>query len=193
MERLLACKHLVQQHPQRPDVGPMIDSLGGLALILDPGYEVVVCDDAGRKTRGRVSSISGEEVVVTRKGRFFRWFRSPLFDVFASEEDLPFGADRITRIDIVDSTWNGTAIGAAVGSGLMFGLWQAATHTNDFPAGFLYAWFAGAAPVVGIAAGHDIDLAINESVYERPSNIPRLTVAPLLGRHRGGLMLLVSF
>ena len=66
------------------------------------------------KTRGRVVSISGEEVVVTRRRRFFGFFRSP--------EELVFGADSITRVDIVDSTRNGTLQGLAVGAGLSVGL-----------------------------------------------------------------------
>ena len=56
---------------------PVTDSLDALTLILDPGYEVVVRDEAGRKTRGRVSFISGEEVVVINRPRLFRYLRSP--------------------------------------------------------------------------------------------------------------------
>ena len=88
------------------DGAPVTDSFGELALILEPGYQVVVWDEAGRKTQGRVLSISGEEVVVTRRRRFLGFFRSP--------EELVFGADSITRVEIVDSTWNGAFIGAAV-------------------------------------------------------------------------------
>ena len=161
------------------------ESFEALNAILDPGYEVVVWDEAGRKTRGRVVSISGEEVVVTRRRRFFGRFRSL--------EELVFGADSITRVEIVDSTRNGVAVGAAVGTGLAFGLWTAALHTNDFGEAFLYAYLAGGALVFGPIAGHDIDLAINESIYERPSPAPRVTVAPLIGRDRRGLMAVVSF
>ena len=162
---------------------PVTDSFDALALILEPGYEVVVWDEEGRKTRGRVLSISGEEVVVTRRRRFFGRFRSL--------EELVFGADSITRVEIVDSTWNGIAIGTVVGTGLVFGLWQAALHTDD-DAAYLYAYLAGGALLSPIV-GHDIDLEINESIYERPSPAPRVTGAPLIGRDRRGLMAVVSF
>ena len=80
-------------------------------------------DEAGRKTRGRVSSIFGEEVVVTRRRRWFGSFRSP--------EELVFGADSITRVDIVDSTWNGALIGAAIAPALVYGIWR--WEDNTFP------------------------------------------------------------
>ena len=161
------------------------ESFEALNAILEPGYEVVVWDEEGRKTRGRVLSISGEEVVVTRRRLFFGRFRSL--------EELVFGADSITRVEIVDSTWNGIAIGTVVGTGLVFGLWQAVLHTKDDDAAFLYAYLAGGALVLRPIAGHEIDLAINESIYERPSPAPRVTVAPLIGRDQKGLAVRVGF
>ena len=34
--------------------------------------------------------------------------------------------------------------------------------------------------------GHAIDLSIDEPIYERPSQEPRVTVVPLIGRHGNG-------
>ena len=87
------------------------ESFEALHEILDPGYEVVVWEEAGRKRLGRVLSISGEEVVVKGKRRWFGNIRSL--------EELVFGADSITRVDIVDSTWNGALIGAAAALGVV--------------------------------------------------------------------------
>ena len=163
---------------------PVTDSFEALNSILDPGYEVVVRDEAGRKTRGRVSSISGEEVVVINRPRLFGYLRSP--------QEHAFRADAVTRVEIVDSTWNGIAIGAAVGVGLAFGLWQG-TDTDDFGVGLLYFVSATAALPASMLAGRDIDLSINESIYERPSPAPRVTVAPLIGRDQRGFAVRVSF
>ena len=166
---------------------PVTDSFEALNSILDPGYEVVVWDEAGRKTRGRVSSISGEEVVVTRRRRWFGSFRSP--------EELVFGADSITRVDIVDSTWNGALIGAAIAPALVYGVWRC--EDNTFPDSNLKG--AGTMLVGGmgafllIHAGHHIDLSNNESIYERPSQASRVTVAPLIGRDQKSLAVRVSF
>ena len=161
------------------------ESFEALNEILDPGYEVVVWDEAGRKTRGRVSFISGEEVVVINRPRLFRYLRSP--------QEHAFRADAVTRVEIVDSTWNGIAIGTVVGTGLAFGLWQAALHTKDDGAAYLYAYLALGALPASMLAGRDIDLSINESIYERPSPAPRVTVVPLIGRDQKGLAVRVSF
>ncbi len=166
---------------------PVTDSFEALNSILDPGYEVVVRDEAGRRTRGRVSSISGEEVVVTRRRRWFGSFRSP--------EELVFGADSITRVDIVDSTWNGALIGAAIAPALVYGIWR--WEDNTFPDSNLRGagtmLIGGMGAFLLIHAGHLIDLSNNESIYERPSQAPRVTIAPLIGRDQKGLAVRVSF
>ena len=59
--------------PNRPRVGvdqllnghPVTASFDELQAILDSGYEVVVTDDAGRVRRGRVASISRDQLVMT--------------------------------------------------------------------------------------------------------------------------------
>ena len=58
--------------PNRPRVGvdqllnghPVTASFDELQAILDSGYEVVVTDDAGRVRRGRVASISRDQLVM---------------------------------------------------------------------------------------------------------------------------------
>ncbi len=164
-------------------VGQLVAPYG----ILEPGYEVVVWDEEGRKTRGRVLSISGEEVVVTRRRRFFGRFRSL--------EELVFGADSITRVDIVDSTWNGALIGAAIAPALVYGIWL--WEDNTFPDSNLKgagtAYLGSASVLMAILVGHGIDLSINESIYERPSQASRVTVTPLIGRYQKGLAVRVGF
>ena len=95
---------------------PVTDSFEALNAILDPGYEVVVRDEAGRKTRGRVLSISGKEVVVMTEPRYFRPFRSP--------QEHAFRANDVTRVEIVDSTWKGAFIGAAIAPALVYGIYR---------------------------------------------------------------------
>ena len=91
---------------------PVTESFDALTSILDPGYEVVVRDEAGRKPRGRLLSISGEEVVVSRRRIGLLW----------SPKKVMFAVDSIARVDIVDSTWDGIAIGAAAGVGVVLGV-----------------------------------------------------------------------
>ena len=153
-----------------------------------PSYEVIVWDEAGRKTRGRVLLISSEEVVVMTEPRYFRPFRSP--------QEHPFRANDVTRVEIVDSTWKGTLIGAARAPALVYGIYRwedsAVPDSNNMKG---LATFVGGSlsTMAAILIGRAIDLSINESIYAQPSRVTHITVAPLIGRDRGGLMVLVSF
>jgi hypothetical protein len=83
----------------------------GLPRILRVGQEVKVRDESGRTTRGKCVSISENELVVA--GRQYP------FPQFRSRKERVFAKDVVRRIDIVDSTWNGAAIGAAVGAAFL--------------------------------------------------------------------------
>ena len=129
---------------------PVTDSIDALTSILDPGHEVIVWDEAGRKTRGRASSVSGQEVVVTRRRRFFGSFRPP--------EELVFGADSITRVEIVDSVWEGGLIGAGAGAATYLAwLWNCSAPTDCTYAWGLAALFFGG---VGSAIGSLVDYSL---------------------------------
>jgi hypothetical protein len=161
-----------------------------LHTVLDTGYEVVVHDEAGRKTRGRVSSISDDQILVDTQGT------TPLLRSMRPAVEHRFPADSVTRIDTVDSTWNGTLIGAAVGVGLAFGIhrWEesAVPDSNDLK-GLLTLVFGGMSIAISSGAGHLIDLSMNDPIYERPSRTPRVSLVPLIGRERIGLMARVHF
>ena len=165
-------------------------SFDALHAILDTGCEVVVRDAAGRKTRGRVSSISDDQIVIFREGA------TPFLRLINPAVERRFPVDSVTRIDMVDSTWNGTFIGAAVGVGLAFGIsrWEetAVPNSNNLK-GLGTLVFGGLSIVVSSAVGHLIDLSMNAPIYERPSQTPRISFVPLLGRERIGLMARVHF
>ena len=160
-----------------------MESFDTLVTVLEPGYEVVVWDESGDRTRGPLLSISGEEVVVSRRRLGLLW----------SPEEVMFAADSIARVDIVDSTWNGIAIGAAVGVGVVLGVGAWESRQPDSNLKGMATFIAILGLPLSMRMGHDIDLYINEPIFERPSQEPRVTVAPLLGRNRGGLMVMVSF
>jgi hypothetical protein len=165
-------------------------SFDALHAILDTGYEVVVRDSAGRKARGRVSSISDDQIVIFEEGT------TPLLRLTKSAVERRFPADSVTRIDIVDSTWNGTLIGAAAGVGLAFGIsrWEeSAVPNSNSMKGLGTLVFGGLSIVVSSAVGHLIDLSMNAPIYERRSQTSRISLVPLLGRERIGLMARVHF
>ena len=90
---------------------PTPTSFDALSAILETGHEVIVTDDGGRRTRGRVSSISSSQLVLVRKR-----FR------FSRPETRSFAGESITRIRIVDPTRNGGMLGAAAAVGLLAAL-----------------------------------------------------------------------
>lgn len=149
---------------------PMPGSFDELQAILDSGYEVIVRDTEGHKTRGLVSSLSDDQIVIlVRERPFFR----------VRETQRIFNADSVTRIDIVDSTWKGGLIGAAVGIGLMSGYvaWRrGAENGSPYEAGL-----AIGIPWISIGLGVSIDALINSAIYERPSQGPRVILTPMLG------------
>lgn len=165
-------------------------SFDELPPILEPGYEVVVWDAAGRKTRGRVSSISADQVVVYQRAA------SPLLRRFNPPRDRLFPADSVTRIDIVDSTWNGALIGALAAPVLVFGIhrWEeAAVSDSSSMKGIATVVFGGISAALAIGIGQKIDSSINKPVFQRRRGDPPVTLAPLLEPTRTGVLVRVRF
>jgi hypothetical protein len=164
-------------------------SFGELQPILEPGYEVVVWDATGHKTRGRVSSISRDQVVVYQRAA------SPLLRLFIPPKERAFPADSVTRIDIVDSTWNGALIGAAIAPVLVFGIHQweeTAVSDSNSQKGLATVVFGGISAVLAIAIGQRIDLSVNQPVL-RQRGVPRVTLTPWLEPTRKGVLAWVRF
>jgi hypothetical protein len=155
------------------------ESFGALRSILEPGHEVQVADETGRATRGKVVSISSQRLVISRPRFFWR------------AEELAFTTDRVSTIDIIDPIWNGALIGAGIGVAATFATCQGKKYENRT---FCFA-FAGPAFLVvpAIAVGALVDRSINDSIYERPSQGPRVTIAPSFGRGVMGVSAHVSF
>jgi hypothetical protein len=165
-------------------------SFGELPPILQPGYEVVVWDATGHKTRGRVSSISGHQVVIYRRAA------SPFLRLFNSPKDRVFPADSVARIDIVDSTWNGALIGAAIAPVLVYGIhrWEeTAVSDSNSMKGMATVVFGGISAVLAIAIGQRIDLSMNQPIYQRQRGIPQVTLAPWLEPTRKGVVARIRF
>ncbi len=169
---------------------PVLASFEKLEPMLERGHEVVVWDAAGRKTRGRVSSISAEQVVVHQRAA------SPLLRLFNTPTDRQFPADAVARIDIVDSTWNGALIGAAVAPVLVFGIhrWEeAAVSDANSMKGMATVALGGLSAVLAIGIGQKIDASINQPVYQRRRGLPPVTLMPWLEPTRRGVLAQVRF
>lgn len=155
------------------------DSFAVLQPMLGAGHEIVVTDEAGRVRRGRLASLSPDQLVMASPVAAGAWEAMlPLYfpadlglvlkrALFRSRERV-FTEGSVTRIDIVDSTRNGTAIGAAVGIGIVAGVFQ---WERGRPDSTLKGMATSLAFVVGlpvsIRVGHVLDRAINKPIYQR--------------------------
>ena len=180
-------------------------SFEALQPLLDSGYEVVVTDDAGRVRRGRVASISRDQLVMASPVAAGSWEALlPLYwpldlgvvfkrRFFRSRERV-FAEGSVRRIDIVDSTRNGTAVGAAVGAGFVAGVYQWERRQPDSSLrGFATALAVLWGFPTSLRMGHVLDRAINEPIYERQPGRPQVTVSPWLGRDVKGVVAQVHF
>jgi hypothetical protein len=184
---VLAVLCAVELSAQPPPVGPdhllkgqePTDSFAALQPLLASGQEIVVTDDAGRVRRGRLASLSGDQLVIASPVAAGVWEAMlPLYfpvdvglilkrGLFRSG-DRAFAEGSVRRIDVVDSTRNGTLIGAAVGVGIVAGVFQ---WERGRPDSTLKGVATSLAFVVGLPVsmriGHVLDRAINKPIYRR--------------------------
>jgi len=82
---------------------PPASSFNALQQLLTSGEHLIVRDSSGQTTKGRFVSLSGGELEIVRR----RWnFRT---------ERRTWREDAVARIQHEDPTWDGGALGAAVG------------------------------------------------------------------------------
>jgi hypothetical protein len=163
---------------------PLPSTFDDLAGFLVPGHEVVVRDATGRKKRGWMSTLSGDQIVIFTQGA------SPFLRLFSPPQELMFPADSVTRIDIVDSTANGVLLGVVAGAGIMTALVQANKEelrtSNLAPAGYALLSVVSFAP--SIYVGQLIDKMKNKPIYERRFRASRVALAPFVAGHTAGVM-----
>jgi hypothetical protein len=170
-----------------PGGQPPLTSFDALQSL--PGFErgveveVIVADEAGTTTRGRISSVSSSELAVASRrpnGRApLSWFRSPV------PEERTFEGDTVRTVKVVDGTRNGQIIGGLVG--VLLGIAYLREHlTEDYMLPAVTMW-------PGVLGGYLVDDRINRRVYQRAPQTPRVTLAPMPGHTRAGLIARVRF
>jgi hypothetical protein len=181
------------------------DSFAALQPLLTSGQEIVVTDDAGRVQRGKVVSISSDQLVMASPVAAGPWEALlPLYwpvdlgvalkrRIFRSG-DRVFRDSSVRRVDIVDPTRNGIVIGAAVGGGIVAAVygWE-----RNQPESTLKGLATALAVVVAVPTslriGHVLDRAINEPIYDRHTTSRRVSISPWFGPRTRGVSAQVSF
>jgi hypothetical protein len=179
--------------PERPRVAanelldgrPLPASFEELPSLLGRGHEIVVTDEAGQSTRGRISTLSSTRLVIVRKR-----FR------FSRPQAREFDGDSVRTIRIVDSTWNGGLLGAAAAAGVLAALVESECSSGcDDNFGRSGRWIVRGFLFVpiGIGLGTTIDSRINTPIYERQKGISRVTVFPTFLGARKSVLVQVHF
>lgn len=154
-------------------------------LIADREVRIRPAD--GRGATGRLVRIDDQYVIISYRPRLFQPFRKP--------RELTFDRDRIRTIDLVDSTWNGAAIGAAGAIAFTaIAIHNECTRPCIDNFGKPGRWVIGTLGLVlpAASAGALIDAALNRRIYEaRPGRSARLV--PVLGGSRIGVVAAVTF
>lgn len=149
--------------------------------------EVRIRSEQGRATGGRVVRVDADELTISYRPRLFRPFRKPI--------EQTFDRDRIRSIEVVDSTWNGAAIGAAGAIALeAIAIHRDCTPSCDDNFGKPGRWVVGTVGIVlpAAAAGALIDAALNRRIYAaRPGQSVR--VVPTLGGGSRGVVAALTF
>ena len=143
-------------------------------LQVKPGELLIVRTGDGKKVLGRVVSIAGSQLELERRR----------FGLFKKERGV-FAEQSVRRIDLYDSTLNGTLIGTGIGG---LGAVVIRKTCGDGPCLLLYTLSLVLGPVLGAP----IDAAINRTVYTSNQGIG-VTVSPLLEPNRVGLAARIRF
>jgi hypothetical protein len=138
-------------------------SFDELSASVRPGTAVDLRLDDGRKTSGKVVSITGDRIEIRRR----RWFRT---------EQLSFPEASVRRIEERDSTVNGELLGFA--AGVLAARIRCVGIRTEMDAWSCLGWSV-IAPAVGLVSGGAIDGAIRRPLYVATGS--RVQLRPLRG------------
>ncbi len=138
-----------------------------LESVLARGDEVIVTDEAGRSTRGQISSLSSSELVLA---------------AFKPLEELAFTERSVRTIQIVDSRKDGALKGLAVAAGLVAVMAVADAHQPPSNLRGVRTLAAALVSPAVIILAVWIDGSENATIYERSAQAPRVTIGPGPGR-----------
>jgi hypothetical protein len=146
--------------------------------VLDPGDQVYVRQVEGLKLRGRVVSVDGDSITLTRKGR---------------ETRVP--AAGVLTIERHDSVWNGGVIGLTAGFGsgaLLMGTCQPESFICEHsPQAILMCGALAGGFGFGVGVLFDALVHGDHTIYRR--NDRRVAVAPIVTTQSARVAVAVRF
>ena len=162
-------------------------ALPDLSKVLKTGEVLIVVDDKGERTTGRLAELSSSTLTLQVPGKAARGFLVSDTPVLPEQRRFDLGA--VTRIDRKDSVKEGALLGLAVGLGIAYAILHPCYQSDYQGEHCLQGVLAVAALAAGPAIGAVIDSSIKASIYRAPSGrlTASLDLSPRL-RRKGGVM-----
>lgn len=148
---------------------------------LAPGTKIVVTLKSGEKGIGDFRKATADDVTIV--------VRPKEEEVHMREERLP-KAQIATVVTAADSILNGALIGAGIGTGLA--MWDYLIDPSEPGNAAIFTVAIG----LGTAIGAGIDKLVNRRgkiLYASPRQAAGVTVSPLLGKDRQGVLVSIRF
>ena len=147
-------------------------SFDQLRRVLNTGQTVIVTEATGQRTKGKVADVSS----------------SPPSVMILVPQPRTFPESAVAEIRAVDSLRNGALIGSSVGLGLA--VWDYLIDPSEPGNAAIFAVSIG----FGVAIGMGVDALIKGKVlYRSPRHKRGVTISPIAGRDRRGVLLSVRF
>ena len=162
--------------PSSAPAQPVANSFEELRQVLKKSQTVVVTDASGRQTKGKVADVSASSLVVS------------------IPETRAFAEGTVREIRRTDTSRNGALIGLVVGVGAGIAAIKAMCY--DGPDCGPWLMVGAETAGIGAAIGAGIDALVNKGgkvIYRSPQQTPELTISPLLGKDRQGVLVSVHF
>ena len=181
---------LLLPNPAGAQTGAPASSIGDLQKIVKPGEVLIVVDDKGERTTGRLADLSSSTLTLQMPGQGSRSWLVSDKPVPPEQRQLPF--DSVARIERRDSMKEGAWAGLAVGFGVAYFVGQQC-DSEDF-CGAL-AVLSLSSIIGGPVVGALIDHSITTPMYRAPGGrfTASLELAPAMARIGAGVSLKLGF
>jgi len=167
----------------RNALGQQASSFEQLQVLVKPGEQIEVVDNAGNATKGKLESLTTGILRLKSKGNFREFTQRETIEVRNWKDSLANGA------------WIGAAVGGGFGVGSVIaycnGGWCNSGDVGNIAA--VIGVYTGLGAGVGV--GIDALFHSRHTIYlaSRPSTVNNVRVAPLIGGGRKDIAVRVSF
>lgn len=155
--------------------------------LLQDGDEVVVTGSDGRRSQGRLLTVTPSSLYLL--------VETPKFLVLVRRTQQMFSENAVTRVQRMDSRWEGALIGLSVGF-VSFSLAACGSDWGSVDCSYALIFFSAPLGVLSAFLGGEIDRMRNQTVYRAGTLAPdgaTVSLSPFFTRRATGALLNVRF